>query len=90
MRKLVKIKISGRVQGVFFRFYAQEVAGRLGIAGLARNEPDGTVYIEAQGEEDALREFLGWCESGPPLAKVEKVESSFEPKTRDYREFKVP
>ena len=56
--KHLKISITGRVQGVFFRDSARMEANRLGVAGFARNEPDGSVYIEAEGEKDALDEFF--------------------------------
>lgn len=74
MKKLA-VKIYGRVQGVGFRYAAAEEAGKLGIALLAaRNEPDGSVYIEAEGEEAALQKFLAWCRRGPRGAKVERVD----------------
>ena len=63
------------MQGVFFRASAAKEARRLEIALLAaRNEPDGSVYIEAEGSEEPLRTFLDWCRRGPALAKVERVE----------------
>lgn len=72
----LNIKIFGRVQGVFFRYFSQLKAKELGITGFVRNEADGTVYIEAEGEKKALEQFLKWCENGPQSAKVEKIESS--------------
>ncbi len=71
----INIKIFGDVQGVFFRHFAWLKAGELGITGFARNEPDGTVYMEAEGDEKALSNFLEWSKHGPESAKVEKVES---------------
>ena len=44
------------------------------LAGFVRNDPDGAVYIEVEGEEESLGEFLAWCKDGPPMAKVSKVE----------------
>lgn len=70
----VNIKVYGRVQGVFFRTLAKDLADSLGITGSARNNLDGTVYIETEGEEEKLAEFVKWCHEGPPLAKIEKVE----------------
>lgn len=75
MKKHINIKISGQVQGVFFRVTAKEKADKLGITGFARNEPDGSVYIEAEGEEKTLDQFLSWCHKGPSLAKVGKVDT---------------
>lgn len=73
MKKHINIKISGQVQGVLFRVTAKEKADKLGITGFARNEPDGSVYIEAEGEEKTLDQFLDWCHKGPQSAQVEKV-----------------
>ena len=74
--KHLNIKIYGQVQAVFFRVSAKEKAEKLGITCSARNESDGSVYIEVEGEEGSLEEFVKWCHIGPPLAKVEKVEVS--------------
>ena len=85
--KHLDIKIYGFVQGVFFRFSAQEKAQILGINGFARNEPDNTVYIEAEGEEDDLKQFLNWCRKGPSGAKVDTVESKSSDKIKNYTDF---
>ena len=74
MKKHFTIRISGLVQGVFFRASTKEKADRLGIAGFVRNEHDGSVYIEAEGEEGTLNEFIKWCQHGPPRANVEKCD----------------
>jgi len=74
MTKHLNIKVFGRVQGVFFRYSAQRKIKELGIKGFARNEPDGSVYIEVEGEEAQLKEFVEWCHKGPPLAHVDRVE----------------
>lgn len=68
--KHYSIVVNGRVQGVFFRALTKEMAIQLGIKGFVRNESDGSVYIEAEGEEDALREFISWCRKGPTRAIV--------------------
>ena len=62
------------MQGVFFRDSARRKAEELGIKGFARNEPDGAVYIEAEGPEEALEKLVNWCWEGPEMAKVDKVE----------------
>lgn len=72
-KKLI-VRIYGRVQGVGFRYSAAEEAHKLKIKISARNEPDKSVFIEAEGEEQLLKNFLAWCEDGPQLAKVERVE----------------
>lgn len=79
------IRVHGKVQGVFFRQTALEEAHRLGLAGLVRNEPDGTVYIEAEGSDDMLQQFLDWCWNGPSAARVDNVEvEEVEPKHYEY------
>ena len=68
------VRVFGRVQGVFFRASAREVARRLGLTGGARNEDDGSVTVEAEGDAEALERFVAWCRQGPPRARVERVE----------------
>lgn len=67
------IRVSGRVQGVCFRQSAKQKAVELGMVGFARNEPDGTVTIEAEGHPDALDALIAWCREGSTYAKVERV-----------------
>lgn len=84
----LKIKISGRVQGVFFRGNSKEVADKLNIKGFARNEADGSLYIEAEGDKKSLNEFLKWCQKGPPTAVVEKVETT-KGEVKNYQEYEI-
>lgn len=79
MKKHFNITVRGLVQGVFFRASTEEQAASLKISGLVRNEPDGSVYIEAEGEEAALEEFIEWCHKGPPRAVVDKCAVSEAP-----------
>jgi acylphosphatase len=73
MIKHFDITVTGNVQGVFFRKYTIEKAQELGLKGTVRNMPDGSVFIEAEGEENALAQFAGWCYEGSPYSKVEEV-----------------
>ena len=66
----INIVLEGKVQGVGFRETTKYVADQSGVKGLVRNEPDGTVYIEAEGEQWELDAFIEWCEEGPDRAKV--------------------
>lgn len=68
------LRITGRVQGVSFRWYAKQQADKLGIADYAENLPDGSVEILAEGTDAALAQFTAWCKRGPPHAEVEHVE----------------
>lgn len=67
------IKVTGKVQGVWFRDSTRKKALELGLTGFVRNEADGSVYIEAEGEKDALDKLVAWCAVGPPKAEVERV-----------------
>ncbi|MBC8321720.1 MAG: acylphosphatase [Bacteroidetes bacterium] len=79
MTKAAIIKVYGKVQGVGFRFYTNKKAVELGILGYVQNKPDGSVYIEAQGDEIDLLTFIDWCNIGPQWARVSNVESQFFP-----------
>jgi acylphosphatase len=72
VKKRFIIKVIGRVQGVFYRASTAERASSLGLSGFVRNEPDGSVYIEAEGDEEILKQLVEWCKKGPPSARVEK------------------
>ncbi len=69
----VRLLISGRVQGVFYRAYAQDEALRLGLKGWVRNLSDGRVEIVAEGDPERLASFEAWCWQGPPYARVTDV-----------------
>ena len=74
--KHVNLRISGKVQGVFFRASTRDKARELNINGFVRNETDGSVYVEAEADEEAIDRFVGWCTMGPVRARVEKIEVS--------------
>jgi acylphosphatase len=69
-----RMRIRGRVQGVWFRASAEREAARLGVAGFARNERDGSVTVEAEGAPSAVAAMEAWCRIGPPRAEVDAVE----------------
>jgi len=68
--------VRGRVQGVGFRWFVWKTAERLGLGGLARNLPDGSVEVVAEGPGPALEQLAQALQRGPPLAQVERVERS--------------
>lgn len=68
------IHITGKVQGVFFRQSTRQEALRLGISGFVRNESDGSVFIEAVGESEAMQAFVQWCHRGSAHARVKTVQ----------------
>lgn len=72
--KHLDIHVMGMVQGVCFRAAAREKASSLGIKGFVRNEPNGSVFIEAEGPEECLEELVAWCRQGPPSAHVKNID----------------
>jgi acylphosphatase len=74
MRTAVDLTVTGRVQGVSFRMYAEQAAARVGVAGWVRNEPDGSVAAHVEGEPDAVDAFVHWCRQGPRFARVSGVD----------------
>jgi acylphosphatase len=66
--------ISGRVQGVGFRWFTESAAAREGLHGWVRNRPDGSVEAQAEGDADALERFERALRHGPPAARVDAVE----------------
>jgi acylphosphatase len=75
----LRCRVTGRVQGVFFRASAQRRARSLGIVGHARNLPDGSVEVLAIGPASALSELRAWLDVGPPQAWVTAVDCAAEP-----------
>ncbi len=73
--KNLRIVVSGKVQGVFFRASARSEAKAQNLVGFAKNLPDGNVLIEAMGEEEGLEKFLKWCNRGPMMAHVTSVKT---------------
>jgi acylphosphatase len=72
--KHIAIRVHGKVHGVFFRASTQEKAEALGLKGFVQNENDGTVYLEAEGNPEALKKLEAWVHIGPSRARVDKVE----------------
>ena len=89
MKKHLQINIYGKVQGVFFRASAKRKAEELDAAGYAENLPDGSVFIEAEGEEPKLKELLGWCKKGSEAARVENVNFEFSDNLKDFKGFET-
>jgi acylphosphatase len=81
--------VSGKVQGVAYRTYAQESATNLGLVGYVKNLSDGTVAVVAQGMPDVLKEFVEYLNEGSLLAKVESVSIDWRSVSATYNEFSL-
>ena len=77
--RTVRVRISGRVQGVFFRATCARRADELGVSGWVRNLPDGSLEAVFEGRERSIEAMLAWCREGPPYARVDAVEVRPEP-----------
>jgi len=86
--KHLDIIVKGKVQGVFYRASTKAVADQLGVRGTIKNDPNGDVVIEAEGEPAMLDMFLDWCNEGPQDAEVTTVETN-EGELKNYRNFEV-
>jgi acylphosphatase len=69
-----RVRVHGRVQGVFFRNWTADKALSLGVRGWVRNRLDGSVELMAYGEDDAVEALIAACRTGPPAARVERIE----------------
>ncbi|WP_020675388.1 acylphosphatase [Geopsychrobacter electrodiphilus] len=69
-----RLLISGRVQGVSFRYYTRQAARKNGVTGWVRNLPDGRVEALIEGEQQAVEATLVWCQQGPELSQVDGLE----------------
>ena len=72
--RCVRVRISGRVQGVFFRASCARLADELGLSGWVRNRPDGDLEAVFQGPASAVEDMVAWCREGPPHARVDAVD----------------
>lgn len=88
MVKRVRVSITGRVQGVFFRAECARRARELGLVGFVRNTPDGRVEAVFEGPSQDVDTMIEWCRQGPPLAVVDEVEVTGED-SRGDTEFRV-
>jgi len=85
----IHLRISGRVQGVGYRWSALEEARRLRLTGWVRNTFEGNVEVTAEGERDAIDRFLDWCRRGPSLARVSAVRDTESPATGEFSSFEI-
>lgn len=89
MEKRLTIRVSGKVQGVWFRASTREEALKLGLSGSVWNNPDGSVGIVAEGEEEKLRELLAWCRRGPTRARVTDLDCDWQEPRHEFEGFTI-
>ena len=88
--KHLNIKVTGKVQGVWFRKYTKDQADVLQLNGTVQNMPDGSVYVEVESTDDSrLNRFLEWLQTGSPLSRVDDVVQQQGEKCVGYKGFEI-
>lgn len=84
-----ELRITGRVQGVFYRATTRDKAQELGLNGWIRNMTDGSVRLVVEGSRDAIEALVDWAEVGPPRAEVDKVVVDWQDTTGEHTAFEI-
>lgn len=84
-----EIKITGRVQGVGFRYFVQKRANEFNITGWVKNTRDGGVLVMARGEEKDMETFTDHLQIGPPLARVQHLVKTRMPEVENFADFRI-
>lgn len=85
----LELKITGKVQGVWYRDHTRKEALKLGLKGFARNEADGSVTVVATGNKEKLRQLAQWCETGSPKSSVNSVEENWSEDEASFAGFEI-
>lgn len=89
MQKRIECVITGKVQGVFFRDFAASEANQLGLFGFVRNNPDDTVVIIAEGDEEKLKNLLEKLRIGTEYSRVDKIDSIWKEPSNKFSDFRI-
>jgi len=87
--RILKAKIYGKVQGVWYRNYTYNFAKGIGLVGMVKNLGDGTVLVNVSGANDSIEEFKDYLENGSPNSRVDKIDYSWEDSSIDYSTFEI-
>ena len=87
--RVLKAKVSGKVQGVWFRKYALDSARDIGVVGMVKNLVDGTVLVNASGDDENLRKFKELLKNGSPNSIIDKIDYSWEDSSVEYSTFEI-
>ena len=89
MNRQARVVFSGRVQGVWFRAFTSEAAVAENLVGWVRNLPDGSVEALFEGEEKAVKMVVEKCRQGPPSARVDNVDISWDNASNEFGSFSI-
>ena len=84
-----EVRVSGRVQGVWFRQSTKNTADQHGIKGWCRNTPEGSVEAVFEGEETTVKTVVDWCRSGPNMAQVDDLQVEWKTPTGEFDRFSI-
>ena len=87
--RVLKAKVSGKVQGVWFRKYTLDSAREIGVVGMVKNLVDGTVLVNVSGKDENLRKFKELLENGSPNSRVDRIDYSWEDSSDVYSTFEI-
>ncbi|MBK6813045.1 MAG: acylphosphatase [Sandaracinaceae bacterium] len=88
-QKRIQLICRGRVQGVYFRALCASRSSSERLSGWVKNRSDGSVELIVEGEEDAVKDFLQWAQTGPSTARVDKVETKWRSYTGEFSGFRI-
>lgn len=83
------VRVTGRVQGVWFRQSTKQMADKFGVVGWVRNNPDRSVEAVFEGSRAAVESVLDWCQHGPELAVVDQLEVDWQQASDEFDQFRV-
>ncbi len=84
-----KVRVTGRVQGVWFRQSTKNTAKLYRVKGWCRNSPNGSVEAVFEGKKVAVKTVINWCKNGPELAHVDSLQVEWEPATGEFDKFEI-
>ena len=87
--RVLKAKVCGKVQGVWFRKYALDSARDIGVVGMVKNLVDGTVLVNVSGDDENLRKFKELLKNGSPNSRIDKIDYSWEVSSVEYSTFEI-
>ena len=87
--RVLKAKVCGKVQGVWFRKYVLDSARDIGVVGMVKNLVDGTVLVNVSGDDENLRKFKELLENGSPNSRVDRIDYSWEDSSIEYSTFEI-
>lgn len=88
MKKHFNLTLTGKLKNIGFRFTAMQAAYKYGVTGFTRIKSNGAIYIEVEGEDENLNNFLNWCKTGPVGAVIENMET-IEAELKDFTAFDI-